>query len=80
VEAIRERHLTSKLSIEKPPVIVANGQYYGRYAWDVQVVIRLTFESANERRAQTETVTLRVVRVSVLEDTGGLGIHKYLAS
>jgi hypothetical protein len=80
IDKIRTGRLTSKITIEKPPVIVAQGLYYGRWAWDIQVGIKLTFESSNERRAQNETVTVRVVRVNELQDTQGLGIHKYLSS
>lgn len=61
------------------PVIVAQGDMGGRYAWKVQIPILVTFESAKRVTSREYMVTALVVRRPQTENPVGLGIAQILA-
>jgi intracellular multiplication protein IcmL len=61
------------------PVLVSEGLVAGRYQWQVEVPMVVTYQSGNESRADNLLVTLIIVRVSKLESPNGVGIEQWVA-
>lgn len=61
------------------PVIIAEGYMSGRYAWQIEMPILVTYQSANERFTQDLLVQAIVVRRPELENPSGLGIAQIIA-
>jgi intracellular multiplication protein IcmL len=61
------------------PVIKGEGEYRGRYQWQVQLPVILTFQSGRKTLGQNLLVTMLVVRVPRLESSNGVGIQQWVA-
>ena len=51
----------------------------GRYTWEVQMPILVTYQSANDRINQNFLVILEIRRISTLDNVYGVGISKFVA-
>lgn len=61
------------------PVVVGEGYVNGRYAWQIEVPILVTYQSANKRQTQDLLVQAIIVRRSELEHPQGIGIAQIIA-
>ncbi len=61
------------------PVIIAEGQLGGNFAWKIQMPMLVTYESSQNRQSQDLMVTAVIVRRSELEHPMGLGIAQIIA-
>ncbi|MBX2833736.1 MAG: type IVB secretion system apparatus protein IcmL/DotI [Micavibrio sp.] len=61
------------------PIIVSEGLSAGRYQWQIQMPIVLTYQSGARTRNDRLLVTLVVVRVPRLESPNGVGIEQWVA-
>ena len=61
------------------PVVVAEGNVNGRYAWKIEVPVLITYESANNRQSQQVLMQVVVQQLPDSESPGGLGIRQIVA-
>jgi intracellular multiplication protein IcmL len=61
------------------PIIVSEGLSAGRYQWQIQMPLVLTYQSGSRTRSDSLLVTLVVVRVPRLESSNGVGIEQWIA-
>lgn len=61
------------------PIIVNEGLVAGRYQWEIQLPMALTYQSGAKTRKDSLLVTLVVVRVPRLENANGVGIEQWIA-
>ncbi len=62
------------------PIIVSEGLVAGRYQWEVQMPVILTYQSGARTRTDNLLVTLIVVRIPRLESSNGIGIEQWIAT
>lgn len=63
------------------PVLLEEGlDQTGRYFWQVEIPIAITYEAGSKRRSDNLVVRLVIVRVPRLESPYGIGIEQWLAS
>lgn len=61
------------------PVLKSEGLIAGRYQWQVQLPMILSYQAGSKTRSDNILVTLVVVRVPRLENPNGVGIEQWLA-
>jgi len=61
------------------PVLLRRGVVGGRYRWEVQLPIAVTYKGATEGRTDNLLLTLLIERVSALENPDGVGIDQWIA-
>jgi intracellular multiplication protein IcmL len=61
------------------PIIVSEGLSAGRYQWQIQMPLVLTYQSGSRTRSDSLLVTLVIVRVPRLESSNGVGIEQWIA-
>ncbi len=61
------------------PVLVSEGLVNGRYQWQVEIPMVITYAAGSQTRADNLLVTLLIVRVSKLESPNGVGIEQWVA-
>ncbi|MAF98284.1 MAG: type IV secretion protein IcmL [Micavibrio sp.] len=61
------------------PIIVNEGLIAGRYQWQIQIPIVLSYQAGAQTRSDNLLVTLVVVRVPRLESPNGVGIEQWIA-
>lgn len=63
------------------PVLQKEGiDNQGRYYWQVQIPITITYEAGSRTRSDNIVVSLNIVRVPRLESQYGIGIEQWIAS
>lgn len=61
------------------PVLVQEGLVNGRYQWQVELPIVVTYQAGSQTRADNLLLTLLIVRVPKLESPNGVGIEQWIA-
>lgn len=61
------------------PVLLRHGVVGGRYRWEVQLPIAVTYKGATQGRTDNLLLTLLIERVSALENPDGVGIDQWIA-
>ncbi len=61
------------------PILISEGVVNGRYQWQVQVPLVITYQSGSSVRDDKMLVTLLLVRVPKLESPNGVGIEQWIA-
>lgn len=61
------------------PVLISEGMYNGRYQWQIQIPMVVTYQSGAKKRSSSLMVTVVVVRVARLESPNGVGIEQWIA-
>ena len=63
------------------PVITQEGVVDGRYSWNVQIPLLLSYQSSSETNfSQPVIVTMLITRVPVLNNPRGIAIAQFYAS
>ena len=76
LDFIRERNLVSN-AIANGAVITGRGvDALGRYSWTLQIPLRVTYQSANERTTQELLAEVVVSRVPTWESPSAIGITR----
>lgn len=74
ISTIREKQLISTAIATAAPVIVEEGVRQGRYFWELQLPLKVTYEGASELIPVDLIATITVARVPVEENPKGIGI------
>lgn len=61
------------------PIVISEGMVAGRYQWEVQLPLVVTYQSGAKTRSDSLLVTLVIVRVPRLENSNGVGIEQWIA-
>ncbi len=61
------------------PIVVSEGLVAGRYQWEVQMPLVLTYQAGARTRTDRLLVTIVIVRVPRLESANGVGIEQWVA-
>ena len=61
------------------PIVVSEGLVAGRYQWEVQMPLVLTYPAGSGTRTDRLLVTIVIVRVPRLESANGVGIEQWVA-
>ena len=61
------------------PILISEGPVNGRYQWQVQVPLVVTYQAGSSVRDDKMLVTLLLVRVPKLESPNGVGIEQWIA-
>ncbi len=61
------------------PILVSEGLVNGRYQWQVELPIVVTYQAGSQTRADALLLTLLIVRVPKLESPSGVGIERWVA-
>lgn len=61
------------------PILKSEGLVSGRYQWEVQLPMILSYQAGSKSRSDNVLVTLIIVRVPRLENPNGVGIEQWLA-
>ena len=79
--AIKSKKLIVSAVAQGAPTIVWSGLMSdGRLAWNIQLPLLITFQSANTLSQQAVVVRMRVVRVSTTYSAKGIGIDQFVAA
>lgn len=62
------------------PIVVSEGLVAGRYQWEIQLPMILTYQSGSRTRTDKLLITIIVVRVPRLESPNGVGIEQWIAA
>ena len=61
------------------PILVSEGLVRGRYQWQVELPIVVSYQAGSLSRADNLLLTLLIVRVPKLESPNGVGIEQWVA-
>ena len=61
------------------PILVSEGLVNGRYQWQIEMPIVVTYQAGSQTRADALLLTLLIVRVPKLESPNGVGIERWVA-
>jgi intracellular multiplication protein IcmL len=61
------------------PILKSEGVVQGRYQWEVQLPMILSYQAGSKTRSDNLLITLIVVRVPRLENPNGVGIEQWIA-
>lgn len=61
------------------PILISEGVVNGRYEWQVQIPLVITYQAGASVRSDRLSVTMTIVRVPKLESSNGVGIEQWIA-
>jgi len=61
------------------PAILNEGVDEGRYYWDLEFTMQVTYQTASDKRTEYHTVRMLVFRRSLLESPSGLGVESFVS-
>ncbi len=79
IEMVEANQQVVSAAPSSAPVLISEGLVKGRYQWQVQVPLVITYQAGSSVRSDSLLVTLLIVRVPKLESSNGVGIEQWLA-
>ncbi len=79
LEMVQQNQQVVTAAPRSAPVLVSEGMSNGRYQWQVEIPMVITYQAGSQTRADNLIVTLLIVRVSKLESPNGVGIEQWVA-
>ncbi len=61
------------------PILISEGVVNGRYEWQVQIPLVITYQAGASVRSDRLQVAMTIVRVPKLESSNGVGIEQWIA-
>jgi intracellular multiplication protein IcmL len=80
IEMVEANKQVVSASPTSAPVLVEEGLVNGRYQWQIQVPMVITYQAGSATRSDHLLVSLTIVRVPKLESPNGVGIEQWIAS
>jgi len=78
LEAVEARKLVVTLLVEAAPDIKKYGVNNGVYYWDMQFPVTIKYEGNESIPSMRYILTLRIVRVSTLQNPSGVSIEQWI--
>lgn len=79
MEMVEANQQVLTASPRSAPILVSEGVVNGRYQWQVEMPMVVTYQAGSQTRADNLVITLLIVRVSRLESPNGVGIEQWIA-
>lgn len=79
VEMVEANQQVVTAAPQGAPIVVSEGLVAGRYQWEIQLPLVLTYQSGARKRTDKLLVTIIIVRVPRLESPNGVGIEQWIA-
>ena len=79
IEMVEARQQVVTAAPQGAPIVVSEGLVAGRYQWEVQLPLVLTYQAGAQTRTDKLLVTIIIVRVPRLESPNGVGIEQWVA-
>ncbi|PZP57317.1 MAG: type IV secretion protein IcmL [Micavibrio aeruginosavorus] len=79
METVEQNQQVLTAAPTSAPVLISEGVVNGRYQWQVELPMVITYQAGALRRADNLVLTLLIVRVSKLESPNGVGIEQWIA-
>jgi intracellular multiplication protein IcmL len=80
LDAVKAKKLVVSAVATGAPIILQKGILNGRYAWRIQMPVRVTYQSASEFTQDDNIITLLVTRISTLNSPQGIGISQFVVT
>jgi intracellular multiplication protein IcmL len=78
LEAVKEKKLVVSSVPTGVPIVVNEGRIAGRYAWQVEMPMLISYQSATEVIRQNIMLTMLIVRIPTLDSPKGIGIAQFI--
>lgn len=78
--AVKAKNLVASAVATGAPIITQRGVVDGRYTWQVQMPLLVTYQSASQITPQSLMLTMVITRVSTLDSPRGIGIAQFIAN
>lgn len=79
IEMVEANRQVVSAAPSSAPILISEGPVNGRYQWQVQVPLVVTYQAGAAIRDDKMLVTLLIVRVPKLESPNGVGIEQWIA-
>jgi intracellular multiplication protein IcmL len=79
LEMVQQNQQVVTAAPRSAPVLISEGMSNGRYQWQIEIPMVITYQAGSQTRADNLIVTLLIVRVSKLESPNGVGIEQWVA-
>lgn len=79
MESVEQNQQVLTAAPTSAPVLISEGIVNGRYQWQVELPMVITYQAGALKRADNLVLTLLIVRVSKLESPNGVGIEQWIA-
>ncbi len=81
LDAVEARKLMVSMEVQSAPEIKRSFvDDNGVYTWDIQFPVAIKYEGVNAPANMETTLILRIVRVSTLQNPGGIGIEQWIST
>lgn len=80
LQAVQDKKLVLSAVVSSAPIV--NREYVagnGKYTWEIQLPVMVTYQSLSEEFHENLVIVLRVQRVSTLDSSDGVGIISFVA-
>ncbi len=79
LDAVTSKKLVLSAVLSSAPVITREEVQNGKYTWELQLPVMVTYQSLSETFHENLIVVLTVQRISTLDDVSGVGIAAFVA-
>lgn len=79
IDSLTENKLVMRAVVNGAPIILGEQIVHGRYTWQVQIPLLVTYTSANEQRKTNYIITMNIARVPVLDAAKSIQITSFIA-
>jgi intracellular multiplication protein IcmL len=79
LETVRTKKLIVSAVLTGAPVITNQYVLNGRYTWQIQMPLLVTYQGSTDRITQNFILMLKIERVSTLDNVYGVGISEFVA-
>ena len=79
METVEQNQQVVTAAPSSAPVLISEGIVNGRYQWQIEMPMVVTYQAGSLTRADNLLLTLLIVRVSKLESPNGVGIEQWIA-
>lgn len=80
LDMVEENRQVVSAAPTSAPVLVEEGLVNGRYQWQVQIPMVITYQAGSAIRTDRQLITIVIVRVPKLESPNGVGIEQWIAA
>ncbi len=80
IETVENNQQVVVAAPRSAPVVVSEGIQNGRYQWEVEMPMTVTYRAGSQTRSDNLLIRLLLVRVPKLESPNGVGIEQWIAT
>lgn len=78
LETVKDKKLIVSAVLSGAPIISSKNVFNGRYTWQIQMPVLVTYQSMSEQFNSSYLITLTIQRVSTLDNIYGVGISSFV--